>query len=40
MKLTLDGTTIARNYTNEVPTYNEIWLHDSKSWIADSKDDI
>ena len=38
MKLTKDGITIARNFTQEVPTYNEIWIHDSKAWIADSKD--
>ena len=40
MKLTKDGTEIAKNYTNEVPSYNDIWIHDSKSWITDSKDDI
>ena len=38
MKLTKDGITIARNFTDEVPTYNEIWIHDSKAWIAGSKD--
>ena len=38
MKLTKDGTTIASKFTAEVPTYNEIWIHDSKTWIAGSKD--
>ena len=38
MKLTLDGTTVAKNFTDKAPTYNEIWIHDSKTWIAN--DDI
>jgi hypothetical protein len=42
MKLTLDGTTVARNFTETVPTYNDIWIHDSKVWIANDeiKDEI
>jgi len=41
MRLSKDGTAIAgKNFTEKVPTYNTIWLHDSKSWITDSKDAI
>jgi len=40
MKLRKDGTIIVKNFTMDVPTYNDIWIHDSKTWIADSKVDI
>tara|TARA_B110000285_G_C14894981_1_gene500395 strand:+ start:314 stop:451 length:138 start_codon:yes stop_codon:yes gene_type:complete len=36
MKLSKDGVIIVANFTTSVPTYNDIWIHDSKSWIADS----
>ena len=40
MKLKKDGTFIVKHFIDDVPTYNDIWIHDSKAWIANSRDAI